>query len=103
MKWYSTFAQHAAEAELKAEERAKRRANGELQLTLPKPRFVYHPEYLEKGRQLEIILGRPILNPRNIEAVSLLEIDPLWMTDMATHRETIQFHLDYPKRPAALK
>lgn len=87
----------------KAEAEAKIESKGGLKLGLPQPEYTYHYEYLETARQLEDVSGKLILNPRNLNANSILEVDYAWITDMKTYRDEIKFWYDYDKRPVSMR
>lgn len=75
-----------------------------LQLELPPRAYTYGVEWLDIARQLEDAHeGLVIVNPRNLQARSLLDVDDRWLADMAHWREEIQFWADYPKRNASMK
>lgn len=83
-----------------------KRADGREELILlpPNPRaWKYDIEFLELADQLEEALGRPILNPRQIDNVSLEAVDLDWLADMAAYRDRFKYYEQFPKRPAWLR
>ncbi len=63
----------------------------------------YAPEYIEWALGIENANQCVIINPRNIYASSLHELDEDWMRDKHTFSETVKFLKDYGKRDSNMK
>lgn len=54
------------------------------------------------ARQIEESSETPILNPRNLQAASLLDVDMDWLRDLGRWRDWVRYMEDLEKRPADL-
>lgn len=64
----------------------------------PKRQFKYHWEWVAQAVELEDAMNIVILNPRNIQAKSLLEADSHFLRDKNRYRKARNFVRDREKR-----
>jgi|GEM_PF-5024079 len=69
----------------------------------PPHTYTYHFEYLALADQIEKATGKPILNPRLINAESLEVYDLQFRSDLEQYRREIQYRRDVKRRPSHMR